>query len=178
MNPIQKLMTEHQSILKAISIIESKIKAFESDGKIDTQFIITAIDFIRNYADKYHHAKEEDILFVQMGKAGFPIDSGPIAVMLHEHDEGRGYVANLEAANTRYSDGILGAADEIIENAMAYSMLLRGHIQKEDNVLYPMAIKLLGESVIEQMSVEFERVDREFEHTQSKYLQILASMSN
>ena len=177
MNPIQKLMAEHQNILRGISAIELKIKTFEENGKIDPEFIKMAIDFIRSYADKYHHAKEEDILFIFMEKAGFSRDSGPIAVMLYEHDEGRDYIRKLEIANSRYADGDSSASAEIIENSLAYSSLLRGHIQKEDNVLYPMAVKLLGESMIEKMGSDFKRVDREMEGMEIKYLQILSKMS-
>lgn len=178
MNPIQKLMAEHQIILQVITLMESKIQALERGEKVGSKFFEFAIDFIRNYADKYHHAKEEDILFVRMGKAGFSKESGPIAVMLYEHDEGRQYIVELEKANTLYAQGNETAKYEIITNASAYAALLRNHIQKEDNILYPMAINLLGESVINLMQAEFDEAEMRQAGVESKYQKLIDSMGS
>jgi hemerythrin-like domain-containing protein len=173
MNPIQKLMAEHQIILRGIGAIESIIKQIEAGEKADTDLISMAIDFIRNYADKYHHAKEENILFARMEKAGFPKDTGPVAVMLYEHDEGRKFISGLEIAISRFENGDESARCEIITNGTAYTSLLRNHIQKEDNILYPMAVNLLGDGVISQMQTAFDDVESSFPGLEAKYLKIL-----
>lgn len=89
MSPIEKLMDEHKNILTGLDILEQNADLLEEGKKIDPEFFTKIIDFIRNYADKYHHAKEETILFVKLEKAGFPIEGGPVGVMLEEHDQGR-----------------------------------------------------------------------------------------
>lgn len=176
MNPIQKLKTEHQIILRGIGAMEEKTRLLASGENVSGDFFELAIDFIRNYADKYHHAKEENILFVRMEKAGFPRNSGPVAVMLYEHDEGRKYIAELEKANKLYSNGNQAARSDIIANSAAYTTLLRSHIQKEDNILYPMAINMLGESMISQMQVEFDEVEKRMAGIEAKYIGILDNM--
>lgn len=172
MNPIQKLMAEHQIILKGIAILDGKLKEIESGEVVDTDFLKKAIDFIRNYADKYHHAKEENILFAKMEKAGFPKDTGPVAVMLYEHDEGRNFISGLEIAISRFEDGNEPARGEIIASGTAYTSLLRNHIQKEDNILYPMAMNLLGDGVIGQMQAAFDDVEASQADIEEKYLKI------
>ncbi len=176
MDPIQKLIDEHKNILKGISLLEAGSNKLEAGEKISPDIFRKLIDFIRNYADKYHHAKEEDILFVSMGKAGFPAEEGPVGVMLAEHDQGRGFVAAMENANEQYASGEGSFTGEIIENARGYIYLLRQHINKEDTVLYPMARDTLGKAGIDAMIPEFDRVEKEKAGTEEKYLGILKQL--
>jgi hemerythrin-like domain-containing protein len=176
MNPIEKLKSEHQVILKGIDLLEKGADKLEKGHNIAPEYFRKSIDFIRNYADKYHHAKEEDILFVRLGKAGFPTQAGPVAVMLQEHDQGRDLISAIETANDKYASGDTGAKIEIVRNARSYAQLLRQHIRKEDMVLYPMAENALGEDGIDQMQPEFDRVEREKDGTEAKYLSVLKQM--
>jgi hemerythrin-like domain-containing protein len=176
MNPIEKLKAEHQNILKGIELLENGALALENGENVPPEFFRMAIDFIRNYADKYHHAKEEDILFVRLGEVGFSPEMGPVAVMLYEHDQGRAYVSGLETANEIYAGGDRAAVGDIVKNAVAYANLLRQHINKEDLILYPMAESALGEAGIQQMTPEFERVETEKSGVEAKYVGILSKM--
>ncbi|UCE67484.1 MAG: hemerythrin domain-containing protein [Candidatus Zixiibacteriota bacterium] len=178
MDPIEKLMDEHQNILAGIDILARNADRLEKGEKVDPRFFNEAIDFIRNYADRYHHAKEEDILFKKMEKAGFPVEGGPIAVMLSEHDQGRHYVRAMEKANERYIVGDKSAVNEIAENAKSYVYLLRAHIDKEDRILYPMARNALGESGIEAMRPDFDRVEKEKSGTEEKYKALLKELES
>lgn len=178
MNPIAKLVNEHVNILKGISLLESGVNKMDAGDIVAPVSFRQIIDFIRNYADRYHHAKEEDILFKKMGKAGFPMDQGPVAVMLMEHDEGRGYVAGMEKATEKYAEGDESAIEAIIENARGYIFLLRQHIDKEDNILYPMAENILGPAGIEAMKPDFEKVEADKEGTEEKYLQLLKDLES
>jgi hemerythrin-like domain-containing protein len=175
-NPIDKLKAEHQIILRGIDLLEKGAALLESGHDISPEYFRKSIDFIRNYADRYHHAKEEDILFVRLEKVGFSPKAGPVAVMLLEHDQSRGFISKLENANERYAAGNKNAIAEIVENARVYAALLRQHIRKEDMVLYPMAENALGDAVIEQMQPEFDRVEQEKKGVETKYLEILKQM--
>jgi hemerythrin-like domain-containing protein len=176
MNPIEKLKAEHQVILKGIELLEKGADLLEKGENISPEYFRKSIDFIRNYADKYHHAKEEDILFVRLGDVGFSPEMGPVAVMLSEHNQGRGLVSRLEQANEKYAAGDKKAVDDIIDNARAYARLLRNHIQKEDIVLYPLAENALGEDGVEGMQSDFDRAERDQSGTEQKYLTILGEM--
>jgi hemerythrin-like domain-containing protein len=178
MNPIEKLKAEHQIILKGIELLEKGADLLESGRDISPDYFRKSIDFIRTYADRYHHAKEEDILFAKLGKVGFSPKAGPVAVMLFEHDQSRGFVSKLENANERYAAGDKNAIPEIVENARVYAALLRQHINKEDMVLYPMAENALGDAGIGQMQAEFDRVEQEKSGIEAKYLNILRQMEN
>jgi len=72
MLPIAPLMIEHRLIEQMIVVIRKEIDRCESEGNINPEFIDAAVDFIRIYADKCHHGKEEDILFRDSNKKELP----------------------------------------------------------------------------------------------------------
>lgn len=138
-NITQILSDEHQTILKVIDAIVKECEALENGKELEVEFFHKTISFIKNYADKFHHAKEEDILFKAMLENIANLHCNPIPVMLHEHDEGREFVKGMEKGIAENNK------EKIIKNARGYGMLLRDHIYKEDNVLYPMAEEALSD---------------------------------
>jgi len=109
------------------------------------------IEFIKGFADKCHHGKEEDILFPAMVNHGIPKEGGPIAVMLNEHQLGRIHIKSLSSAFEEFKCGNKLAINDIISSSMSYVWLLRNHIEKENNILFMMADKVLNE--MEQLKI-------------------------
>jgi hemerythrin-like domain-containing protein len=141
------LVDEHRLILRMIALLERNAR-LTAEGRFDNwQFYLDGVDFIRNYADRFHHAKEEDVLFEALVKNGMPRKSSPIEAMLMEHDQGRAYVGAMEKAAQKTLAGESGQEGVIAENALAYVELLRAHISKEDDILYPLAERVLPEEV-------------------------------
>jgi hemerythrin-like domain-containing protein len=105
MTPIQVLMDEHQLILTVLDSLEEAAGRLDNGDSIDPEFFLDAAEFIAGFADKCHHGKEEDILFVAMTAMDMPQDSGPVAVMLAEHDEGRQYTAGFRSAAEQMKNG-------------------------------------------------------------------------
>jgi hemerythrin-like domain-containing protein len=176
MNPIEKLMAEHQNIIKGLDLLERGAAQLEKGDEVSPAFFNNMVDFIRDYADKYHHAKEENILFVRMSEIGFSPEMGPVGVMLNEHSQGRSYVSELAKAIERYAAGDGTAIPDIVRNARGYANLLRLHIHKEDTILYPMAENALGETGIALMRPDFEEVEREKAGVEEKYIKLLDSL--
>lgn len=138
-NITQVMMDEHQLILRMITLVEQHTVKVREGGFSDWNFFLDAVDFIRNYADRYHHAKEEDVLFVELVKNGMPSTNSPIEAMHMEHDQGRAFVKNIESAALKLNAGVMGWEKTLAENAEGYAELLRGHIDKEDRILYPLS---------------------------------------
>lgn len=139
MKPTEELSQEHQAILLAIRILEKMSERLEAGQAIDPSHLEKSVDFIRVFADKCHHGKEEDLLFPAMETAGIPRTGGPIGVMLHEHVAGRNYVKAMAESIPGIKKGDKAAARSFAENARNYGALLSAHIYKEDQILYPMA---------------------------------------
>jgi hemerythrin-like domain-containing protein len=141
----QRLKDEHQLILRMLALLEENARLTEQGLFRDYRFYLDGVDFIRNYADRFHHAKEEDILFEALIENGMPRANSPVAAMLMEHDMGRAFVKAMEEAATRALNGEAGQEEAIVSNARGYLELLREHISKEDDILYPLAERVLPE---------------------------------
>ncbi len=151
-NITKGLSAEHQNILKVIDVVLNECEQLEKGKAIDVEFFRKIISFIKNYADGFHHVKEEEILFTAMLKEMDNMHCNPIPVMLHEHDAGREYVKGMEEALLQ--DNVY----KLIENAGGYCFLLQNHIDKEDNVLYPMAEQALNDTQKKQVETLYQKV--------------------
>jgi len=158
---IEQLKEEHQAILLMLKIMEAACKKLEAGENVSKDDLNDMLRFIKEFADKSHHLKEEDLLFPAMEEVGIPREGGPIGVMLSEHTMGRDYVKGLSMGIEEYAKGNTDAAKQIIKNARNYASLLSNHINKEDNILYPMAEMRLSKEKQDELLKEFERVNSE-----------------
>jgi hemerythrin-like domain-containing protein len=153
------LYEEHRIIMKVLQCLQKIVGEAEESGRLNADSANIAVDFFRNFADGCHHAKEEDRLFVIMQERGIPKEGGPIGVMLMEHDHGRRYVRGMSQAVTAASQGNRQALERFAENARDLMALLQGHIDKEDQVLFPMAEQVLDESAAEALLTDFRKIE-------------------
>ncbi len=156
----EALKQEHRIIEKVLGAVE---KLTKSPGEIPVELWEKAIDFIRNFADKCHHLKEEGLLFPALEEHGIPREGGPIGMMLFEHEEGRGYVKAMVMALSHAKQDPQAARTELFQNARAYLRLLREHIAKEDQVLFEMVDSALTPE-------EHKKLLREFDEHEEKEL--------
>lgn len=145
--PTDRLMAEHRNIERMLDVVEEMCLRLKSGKAVAAADQADSVTFIRDYADKLHHGKEEDILFGAMEAAGFPRNGGPTGVMIMEHEQGRGYV------------GAMAAGKDFAVNGLSYVGLLRQHIRKEDECLYPMANERLTPEQQKAMDAAFRQVD-------------------
>ncbi len=157
MKATEILKQEHRLIEQVLDCLDEAACRLDDGEEIDADFFIDAAEFVAVFSDGSHHRKEEDILFVAMTAKDMPQDSGPVAVMLQEHVEGRRLTAAFRSAAEQMKTGDTSAAMDVIHNAMDYVNLLREHIFKEDNVLFPMADQLLVGDDERTVSEKFEQ---------------------
>lgn len=161
MSPIEDLIHEHKAIKVMLSIMGRIAENIRNDISVDTNDIENIVDFLRTFADKCHHGKEENVLFPAMVEAGIPKEGGPIGVMLHEHTLGRGYIKEISTATEQFKTGNTEAILLIADNLSGYINLLHNHIQKEENVLFPMAEKVLTTMKQNEIYEQFEIIEEE-----------------
>ena len=155
---IDRLKEEHQKILLMLQVLEAVCKKLEAGEDVNKNDLNKMVDFIKIYADKSHHHKEEDLLFPAMVEAGIPKEGGPIGVMLAEHTMGRNFVQGMSQALEEFPSGSADASPKIVSNARGYIDLLTDHIYKEDNILYPMAEMHITAERHNELLEEFEQV--------------------
>src|SRR3990170_4752571 len=155
------LSAEHRAIERVLDVLEKLVTRYGAENKIELKALSDIVDFLRNFADGCHHAKEEKLLFPALNQKGMSLESGPVAVMLHEHDNGRGYIRGMVNGMEKFKAEPIKAKKEILENARHYIDLLRQHIFKEDNILFPMADSLIDSMEQKKMLADFERTEKE-----------------
>lgn len=164
----QNLENDHVFIVKLTDIILSMVKKQSTN----TDHFDLIINLIRNFADGTHHAKEEGFLFPLMGEKGFSPEFGPVAVMLHEHEQGRNYVKAAVEAIQKFKTGNQAALQSVYENLSGYAYLLQNHIDKENNILFKMADEAFSSAEQQNLLLQFtdveNNVDREFNPENSK----------
>jgi hemerythrin-like domain-containing protein len=139
----ERLREEHVLILRVAGVLERLAQRSELRGETDFEAFEDCIDFVRLYADACHHGKEEDLLFPALESQGMPGRAGPIAVMLEEHRQGREYARHMRNAIEPARAGDEDALRRLRNAARGYVALIRGHILKEDNVLFEMADRMV-----------------------------------
>jgi hemerythrin-like domain-containing protein len=167
------MVSEHRLILRMIALLEGNVALLEQGRFTDWNFFLDAVDFIRNYADRFHHAKEEDVLFDALIKNGMPEKQSPIEAMHIEHDQGRAFVRAMAAAAEKARAGDSGQVPVIVENARGYIELLRGHIDKEDKILYPLAERVLPEEVRNDMLSAYARAEQQTPQLEDRYRRLV-----
>jgi hemerythrin-like domain-containing protein len=149
----EELKNEHEAILRALTILETMISALRSRKTSALGDLAAMTDFLKLFADTCHHGKEEGILFPAMERYGIPREGGPIGQMLAEHEQGRTFIRAMSAA---VSAGNSGSA-AFCENAEGYISLLRAHIRKENEVLFPMGDQVIPAWEQKEILEAFER---------------------
>lgn len=149
------LRHEHDAILHVLGLLGRMLSvqgAREAEMPARYQEVI---HFLKTFADKCHHGKEEAELFQALQAKGVPVEGGPIGVMLREHELGRELIRRMHQGLWDKN------LTEFRQAAEEYDNLLRNHIDKENGVLFPLADKLLTEIEQEAMFARFA----EFEET-------------
>jgi hemerythrin-like domain-containing protein len=160
----QTLVDEHRLIIRVLALLEKNAPRTAEGNYCNWQFYLDGIDFIRQYADQFHHAKEEDILFQALIDNGMPKEHSPVAAMLMEHDQGRSFVRAMESAVHEAQSGRMDDYQKIADNALGYAVLLRDHISKEDEILYPLAERVLPESVRPGILAGYQTAEAQVPH--------------
>lgn len=141
--PVQILVDEHTLIKRLLALIPVIIEEIKESG-LDQNLILDCTDFIRNYADKYHHAKEEEIMFEYVDE-----NTEIIQVMYTDHHTGRNHVRAIHKALAEKD------VESVISHLLQYRDLLTEHIKKEDEVLYPWIERQMTADQIEKMLDRF-----------------------
>jgi hemerythrin-like domain-containing protein len=173
------LQGEHLVIEQVLTCLEKLAHQCVEDKTLDATAARQALDFFQMFADQCHHAKEEAHLFPLLEARGFPPFHGPIQVMPYEHDLGRQYLRAMRSVMDRAAAGDPDALALFADQARGYVILLREHIAKEDQRLFPMANHRLTEQDREGLLEAFAGVEDRHQEagTHEKFLKIAGALA-
>ncbi len=157
----EDLKNEHEAILFTLEILGKIVEIIKSNKKADVNDIVELIDFLKIFADKCHHGKEEGFYFPELEKAGIPKENGPIGVMLNEHALGRSYIKLMGESLAEKDKSADLDSKKFTEGSTSYIALLKQHIDKENNVLFPMGDEKLSKAAQKDLLEKFEKYEDE-----------------
>jgi hemerythrin-like domain-containing protein len=168
-------MHEHRVIERMITVLDRELNAIRTQGRAHPRTIDTATDFIRTYADRCHHGKEEDILFQRLEAK--PLTNELAVAMtdlIRDHVHGREVTRGLVSANERYANGDESALPEI-EAALAELIAFYPvHIEKEDHGFFKPCLEYFTDEEKAQMLSDFDEFDRRLVH--ERYLAVVEQL--
>ncbi len=157
MKALEILREEHDVMERVLDLLGRTISRLSGGKAVPEGFEAWTIEFFRNFADRWHHGQEEDVLFPLLEARGILREGGPIGVLLQEHDTGRDRVRQMERAI-----GETGIdADAFAAAATEYGTLLRQHIYQENTILFEMAKNCLSEEDAAQLLEKFHQAEQE-----------------
>jgi hemerythrin-like domain-containing protein len=169
MMPIGPLMIEHRLIERMIDVLRIEASRIVEGKTVDPVLLDSAVDFIRTYADRTHHGKEEDILFKDLAERDLSSeDQGVMKELVNEHVYARQTVRGLVEAKERYLEGDASAIEAIVERLEALVSLYPAHIEKEDKAFFPASMKYLTRSEQDAMIEKMREFDRRMIHEKYK----------
>ncbi|MBN2352962.1 MAG: hemerythrin domain-containing protein [Spirochaetales bacterium] len=175
MKPRGLLMIEHRLIEKTLKLAERESERVRA-GRVDTLFIDTVVDFIRTYADRTHHGKEEDILFRELEKKPLSqADAAAMRELVEEHTTARRTTGELVKANADFLAGREESRAVIFEKLQFLTGFYPKHIAKEDKAFFPATEKYFTAAELEAMLAEFHEFDRRMIH--EKYEGVYAALA-
>ena len=171
------LMIEHRLIERMLAVIQNSLEQVEITRKIDPLFVDEVVDFIRTYADRTHHGKEEDILFRDLkNKDLSDADRKIMDELIEEHRYGRDITRALAEANRLYRNGNPTALADIAGCLRTLVEFYPKHIAKEDKIFFPASRAYFSEEEDQAMLAEFMDFDRHMIH--DKYTSLVDELAS
>lgn len=180
MKPRGPLMIEHRLIEKMLNITNKELDIIQKNRNLNSIFIDTIVDFIRTYADRTHHGKEEDILFKELERKNIHRNDKKIMQeLVEEHINARKVVKELVEANNKYNNGDLKSIDMIIEKLSFLIKFYPEHILKEDKIFFPDTEKYFTDNELNNILNNFWEFDRKMIHEKyNKLYELLSKKYN
>ena len=162
-------MIEHRLIEQVISMIEKESEVISATGKVNIPLLTNMVDFMRTYADKCHHGKEEGILFDVLEKKDMDVEHRAMMdKLIDDHRRSRELTSNLNDLLTLFIRGERAAVENVVENLQTLASIYPDHIRREDKLFFPIAMKYLSTEEREDMLRQFKEFDARLIHDHYK----------
>ena len=173
--PVDILVKEHKLILQAINRLKTENRKIQTSEAVNPNFITTAVDFLRTYADRFHHGKEEGILFKELSQKKLnEKDNKTMNELILEHAFARRTVTALESAKEKWISGDKQALKEVLDLTAALIKLYPAHTEKEDKHFFYPCMEYFSPAERQSMLTSFLAFNQNF--TDKRYKQIIDSL--
>lgn len=161
MRPTDELEHEHRVIEPVAGALERMAERLRAGKDIDRELLDKTVAFMREFADRCHHGKEEAHLFPYLEGKGVPEGGCPLGALRQEHRVGRLLTGTLATHSPGIEKGDAEARTAVANALAELAELYPKHIWKEDNMLFPLCEKLLDEDDMKTLEEAFTGVEEE-----------------
>ena len=163
LNPVETLEAEHRVIQRIVAVMVVLADRLDAGDEVDPALLESIVEFLRTFADRSHHAKEEAWFFPAMERRGVPSHGCPLGGLTMEHAKGRQMVTEFAEAIRAWTLGVNGATvrETLVKTLRGLATFYPAHIWKEDYLLFPLAGRLLTPEDQQELIGKFEGVDGE-----------------
>lgn len=156
---IESLSCEHRHIETVVKSLQDAVAALDARQRLNIQKLRAVVEFLRVYADRRHHQREEGIFFPLLVRRGVPPQGCPIGGLNNEHEKGRALVSVLDEGITAYEQKLSGADHAVRQTLQEIIDLYRKHLWMEDAMVFPMAEKLISKTDDKELKEKFAALD-------------------
>ncbi len=178
MNATENLIKDHNAIVVMLSIMDKVADIIREDKMVDIEDVDDIVDFIKIFISSCHHIKEENHLFPALVNKGINSENGQIGNMLIEHSASNKYISNIEDGIVNYKSGYQSSLLQIAQGISNYTFLLRTHINKENNMLFPLADNLLSRETQIELLNKFEQTEEDIVGKSNKFYRLLEQLKD
>lgn len=150
------LQYEHGIIRQVIDVLGEMVK--HNSMKKHQNQMRHIVKFLDEYVDKYHHGKEEKLLFPMAAKRSKELVP-EIARLVSEHGAARANITKLKtmvAIEAAYTDGSLSVVSKEVVDSMTR------HIRHEEDVVYPKIEEAISLDDDLKLIAKYERFNLDF----------------
>lgn len=154
---IQVLRREHANMASLVKTLEWQVSEFEKGGRPDYEVIRSAIDYFLSFPDLYHHPKE-DMVYARLVERD-PETARVIGDLRREHESIAARTRELSAGLTTVLDEAQVPRESFVRWARAFIDLQMAHMQMEEGVFFPAALKSLTAEDWEALTADMTSED-------------------
>jgi hemerythrin-like domain-containing protein len=177
-------MIEHRLIERLLHLMAQEFVRIKANigvdpdfAFVDPVFIDTAVDFIRTYADRCHHGKEEDLLFKALAEKNLTPEHRKIVdELIQDHIWAREATAALVKAKEGYLLEAPGALNDLMEHMGKLVEFYPRHIEKEDRHFFIPCMTYFSEAEQADLLARMQEFDRMMIH--EKYRGVVESIEH
>ncbi len=162
MTPTQNLLNEHKIIIELLGFMRKIATKIKSKGIFYTNDVDDIIYFLNNFIEKSHHEKE-GIFYPELSNSNIPIDKEAISIMLYEHILTNNCMKDINNCVVNCKLGNSFSGDLLAESLINYASLIEGHMNKELEIIFPIADKSLNQEKQNEILKKFETIDKKIE---------------
>ena len=166
MTPTENLINEHKEINELLNILSKISDKIKSKDVFYTNDVEEIVDYLILLINKSHHGKEDGVFYPELMQSGISKEIAPLSIINYEHTLSRRYLKEIVSCVVNCKIGNDFSGEMLAESITNYVVVIKNHIKREEEIVFPMAEKLLSVDKKNEIAKKFENIDENnFNHS-------------